>query len=104
MSENNAGNSLELTQEEAIRLEMLMDVVASERNAIEGIRQSIIRAQDRLKGYSDQLVTAKGGDTQKNYQFDRENTKLVEIVEHSHDHTHDHSHEHDQEASDVTTV
>ena len=38
------------------------------------------------------------------YLLDRENTKLVEIVEHSHDHTHDHSHEHGQEASDVTTV
>lgn len=50
MSENNSNKVFDLSVEEVIRLETLMDVVASERNSIEGIRQAIIRAQERLKG------------------------------------------------------
>ena len=94
MSENNSSKTYDLSVEEVIRLETLMDVVASERNSIEGIRQAIIRAQERLKGYSDQIVSSKGGDTTKNYQFDREKSQLIEIVEHSHSHEHDHDHQH----------
>ena len=94
MSENNSSKIYDLSVEEVVRLETLMDVVASERNSIEGIRQAIIRAQERLKGYSDQIVTSKGGDITKNYQFDREKSQLIEIVEHSHSHDHDHGHQH----------
>ena len=94
MSENNSSKTYDLSVEEVIRLETLMDVVASERNSIEGIRQAIIRAQERLKGYSDQIVSSKGGDIAKNYQFDREKSQLIEIVEHSHSHEHDHDHQH----------
>ena len=94
MSENNSSKVFDLSVEEVGRLETLMDVVASERNTIEGIRQAILRAQERLKGYSDQIVSTKGGDVTKNYQFDREKAQLIEIVEHSHSHDHDHGHQH----------
>ena len=94
MSENNNTKVFELSVEEVVRLETLMDVVASERNTIEGIRQAILRAQERLKGYSDQIVSTKGGDVTKNYQFDREKSQLIEIAEHSHSHDHDHGHQH----------
>ena len=94
MSENNSSKVFDLSVEEVVRLETLMDVVASERNTIEGIRQAILRAQERLKGYSDQIVSTKRGDVTKNYQFDREKAQLIEIVEHSHSHDHDHGHQH----------
>ena len=100
MSENNSSKVFDLSVEEVVRLETLMDVVASERNTIEGIRQAILRAQERLKGYSDQIVTSKGGDTTKNYQFDREKSQLVEIVEHSHTHG-DGDHHHHPEMPEV---
>ena len=100
MSENNSSKIYDLSVEEVVRLETLMDVVASERNSIEGIRQAIIRAQERLKGYSDQIVTSKGGDTTKNYQFDREKSELIEIVEDSHTHG-DGDHHHHPEMPEV---
>tara|TARA_Y100000034_G_scaffold84489_1_gene101307 strand:+ start:1859 stop:2161 length:303 start_codon:yes stop_codon:yes gene_type:complete len=96
MSENNSNKVFDLSVEEVIRLETLMDVVASERNSIEGIRQAIIRAQERLKGYSDQIVSSKGGDITKNYQFDREKSQLIEIVEHSHPHVDGSDHHHSE--------